>query len=88
MISLLWCACAFGEMHAIESVLPTFFGIPWHLGGLRYATPFTVAEAQSIPKTMFSVNAAVVHYNKKPDLDLEGAGLLSALKGRLRQPVK
>ena len=25
---------------------------------------------------------------KKPDLDPEGAGLLSALKGRLRQPVK
>ena len=67
MISLLWCACVLGEMHAIESVLPTFFGIPWHLGSLRYATPFTVAEAQSIPKTMFSVNAAVVHCNKKPD---------------------
>jgi len=65
MISLLWCACAFGEMHAIESVLPTFFGIPWHLGSLRYATPFTVAEAQSIPKTTISVNTAVVRCNKK-----------------------
>jgi hypothetical protein len=54
-------------MHAIESVLPTFFGIPWHFYGLRYATPFTVAEAQSIPKTAISVNAAVVRCNKKPD---------------------
>ena len=50
MISLFWCACAFGEMHAIESVLPTFFGIPWHLGGLRYATPFTVAESTTDSK--------------------------------------
>ena len=66
MISLLWCACVLGEMHAIESVLSTFFGIAWaSWPPLRDAFP--VAETESIPKTVFSVNAAVVHCNKKPD---------------------
>ena len=64
MISLLWCACAFGEMHTIESVLTTLFGVAWH-PILRYATPFPVAEAESIPKVEIFVNAAVVHRNKK-----------------------
>ena len=59
MISLLWCACAFGEMHTIESVLTTLFGVAWH-PILRYATPFHVAEAESIPKVEIFVNAAVV----------------------------
>ena len=59
MISLLWCACAFGEMHTIESVLTTLFGVAWH-PILRYATPFPVAEAELIPKVEIFVNAAVV----------------------------
>jgi hypothetical protein len=49
MVSLLWCACAFGELHTIERVLTTLFGIAWHFSP-PYATPFPVAEAQSIPK--------------------------------------
>lgn len=67
LISLLWCTYGFGEMHTIESVLPTFLGSPG-IDRLRYATPFPVAEAQSIPKTILSVNAAVVRCHKKPDL--------------------
>ena len=67
MISLFWCACALREMHTIERVLPTFFGIAWQ-ECLHFARRLSfVADTESIPNTVFFVNGAVVRRNKKPD---------------------
>ena len=77
MISLFWCACALREMHTIERVLPTFFGIAWH-ECLHFARRLSfVADTELIPKTMFFVNAAVVRCNKT-DARTITTGLLPA----------
>ena len=77
MISLLWCACAFGEMHAIERVLPTLFGIAWHLGLHPVADARIGSKDDS--KDNVRVNPVVVHCNKKPDrMANTKVGLLSA----------
>jgi hypothetical protein len=53
-----------GKSHACEGVLLRITG---HAEGLLWLTPFQQRQGELIPKRVFSVNAAVVHCNKKPE---------------------
>jgi hypothetical protein len=52
-------------------VLTAFLRIAGHLIASLDGSPFQQRRSESIPKSAFSVNAAVVRCNKKPGLEYQ-----------------